>query len=141
MSRNLLKSIGAAGILFFGLSLSHATAQYRDQDSWHHDRDSYYRGQEWRMQLFNRVREDLNHVQATAFTGGDMERINRTKEELGDLQGKLASNRYDQPELDRVISSLTRIVADNRLAPRDREMLTDDLNRVREYREHHSDWH
>jgi hypothetical protein len=31
-------------------------------------------------------------------------------------------------------------VADNRLSSRDRDMLNDDLNRMRDYREHHEDW-
>jgi hypothetical protein len=31
-------------------------------------------------------------------------------------------------------------VADNRMGPRDREVLRDDLDRLREYREHHEHW-
>lgn len=77
---------------------------------------------------------------ALAFTGGDQYRIARAKEELNELQNKMLAGQYDQPELDEVIATLQRVVADNRLTPRDREILTDDLNRMREYREHHEDW-
>jgi len=93
------------------------------------------------MRLFERVRLDLDHVQTAAFAGADEYRIVRTKEQVGELQGKLAEGRYDQPELDEVIAGLERVVADNRLTARDYDMLNDDLNRVRDYRAHHEDWH
>jgi len=59
------------------------------------------------------------------------------KQELNELQAKMAENRYDQPELDSVISAMQRVVSDNHLSGRDREMLNDDLNRLRNFREHH----
>ena len=36
-----------------------------------------------------------------------------------------------------MIGALGKVVADNRLSARDRDMLTDDLTRLRDYREHH----
>jgi hypothetical protein len=35
---------------------------------------------------------------------------------------------------------LQKVVDSNKLSPRDREMLADDLNRMRDYREHHENW-
>jgi hypothetical protein len=96
--------------------------------------------QSWRVHFFDRVREDLDHVQTLAFSGADEYRIVKTKRELGELQTKLADGRYDQPELDAAIAALEMVVADNRLSPRDREMLNDDLSRMRDYREHHEGW-
>jgi hypothetical protein len=93
------------------------------------------------MHLFERVRADLDHVQTVAFSDGDEYRIVRTKQQVDELQGKLAEGKYDQPELDEVVASLGRVLADNRLSPRDRDMLNDDLSRVRDYRAHHGDWH
>jgi RNA polymerase-interacting CarD/CdnL/TRCF family regulator len=58
----------------------------------------------------------------------------RTKRELNELQSKLDSGGYDQPELDRVINGLERMVNDSNLSGRDRDMLNDDLNRMREFR-------
>jgi hypothetical protein len=76
--------------------------------------------------------------QAKTFpVGRDEFRIARTKEELSELQSKLAAGRYDQPELDNVIAGLQRVVSDNRLSPRDRDMLNDDLNRMRDFRARH----
>ena len=47
---------------------------------------------------------------------------------------------YDQPQLDETIASLRRVIADNRLSRRDRDMLSDALNRMRNYRENHERW-
>jgi hypothetical protein len=52
----------------------------------------------------------------------------------------MAGHDYDEPQLDEVIASLNRILADNRLSARERDMLTEDMNRMREYREHRADW-
>jgi hypothetical protein len=140
MKHHLFTSIAGAGLLLFLVAPVRAAAQYHDDDGWHHDREEFYRGNDWHMRLFDRVREDLNHVEADAFRGSDRGRIDRTKMELAELQGKLAAHRYDEHELDDVIGSLRRVVTDNRLSPSDRDMLNDDLARMREYREHHEAW-
>ncbi len=71
---------------------------------------------------------------------GDDYRLDRTVQELNELQGKLANHIYDERELDEVIGALSRVVGDNRMAVRDRDILSDDLSRLRDYREHHADW-
>jgi hypothetical protein len=136
--------LGAAGIFLLGLANTQAAQQTRDRDrddqSWYQSRDSFYREQGWRMRFFDRVRDDLNRIQAKAFTDNDDYRIERTKQELTDLQSKLAAGKYDEPELDSVIGALGKVVADNRLGGRDRDVLNDDLTRLRDYREHHENW-
>jgi hypothetical protein len=134
--------LAAAAILILGVNSRPAAAQERDRDDpgWYQNRDSFYHG-DWRMKMFDRVRDDLDHVQASAFAGGDQYRIAHTKEQLTSLQGKMIAGTFDQPELDEVIGSLTRVVADNHLSTRERDILTDDLNRLRDYRVHHADWH
>lgn len=141
MKRSLFNGMVCAGVLLFSLAAGQALAQYHDDDAWHQTRESFFAGNGWRMHLFERVRADLDHVQTVAFTGGDEYRIARTKQQVDELQGKLAEGKYDQPELDEVVASLGRVLADNRLSPRDRDMLNDDLTRVRDYRAHHEDWH
>ena len=140
MKRSVLRTLAGTGLLLLGLTGLQAAPQYRDQDDWHQRRDAFYRAQSWRMRFFERIREDLDHVQKFAFSGADDYRIARTKEELNELQSKLADGHYDQQELDEAIAALQRVVADNRLTSRDRDMLTDDLNRMREYRERHEGW-
>jgi ABC-type transporter Mla subunit MlaD len=125
-----------SGLLLLGLT---AYSQDRDRDR---DEDRYHRVQRgedwWRGRMFERVRDDLDHVQSVTFPfSADQYRLNKVKQELNELQAKLAENRYDQPELDDVISAMQRVVSDNHLSGRDRELLNDDLNRLRAFREHH----
>jgi hypothetical protein len=141
MKSNLFKGVACAGLLLCSLSARQAFAQNRDDDTFYHTRDGFYAAESWKMHLFERVRADLDYVQKVAFSGADEYRIVRTKEQVGELQGKMAEGRYDEPELDDVVASLGRVVADNRLSARDRDMLNDDLNRVRDYRAHHEAWH
>src|SRR5437660_637396 len=141
MDHILRKGVVAAAFLF---SIGLAGAQDRDRrdyDWYHRDRDDRYRDDRWRNRMFWQVREDLEHVQTATFPfGRDQYRLQRTKQELNELQDKLARGFYDQRELDEVIGALQRVVADNRLSPRDRDVLNDDLRRLREYREHHEGW-
>ena len=115
-------------MILFGLSASLQAQQPRDDDAYHRHRDDYYRGDQWRARIFDRVRDDLNHVQTTWFSGGgDQYRIDRAKH-------------YNEGALDEVISAMQRVVSDNRLSERDREILNDDIGRLRQFREHHDDW-
>ena len=138
MRRLLLRSIMGSGLLLLGLT---AYSQDRDRDR-DRDEDRYHRTQRgedwWRGRMFERVRGDLDHVQSVTFPfSPDQYRLNRVKQELNELQAKLAENRYDQPELDDVISAMQRVVSDNHLSGRDRDLLNDDLSRLRAFREHH----
>jgi len=133
-----MRSIMGSGLLLMGLT---AYSQDRDRDR-DRDEDRYHRSERgdqwWRGRMFERVRDDLDHVQSVTFPfSADQYRLTRVKQELNELQAKYAGNRYDQPELDDVISALQRVVSDNHLSGRDREMLGDDLNRLRAFREHH----
>jgi len=103
----------------------------RDGDRFYRDRDDFYRG-DWRGQLFARVRQDLDYVSRYSFRGDDRYRLDRVYRELDDLQRDYASGRWDRRALADVVDSLTRVVDDNRLAPRDRDILRDDLRRLRE---------
>jgi hypothetical protein len=87
------------------------------------------------------VKEDVEHVRATTWPGGgDQYRLERTVDQLNLLQGNLVNHVYDERDLDDVIGVLSRVVSDNRMGPRDRDILSDDLARLREYRQHHADW-
>ncbi len=139
----LLKSIGviAIGVFVLGMTNIQAAPQAPDDHGWYQNRDSFYRAEGWRMRFFDRIREDLNRVQDVTFHQKDQDRIVQTENQLTDLQIELGAKTYNQPELDAVIGSLTAVVADNRLSPRDRDMLSDDLSRLRDYRFNHDNWH
>jgi hypothetical protein len=142
MKHLLLRSIAGAGLILFGLTAGVQAAPQRDDDAYHRDRDDYYRGDQWRARMFDRIREDLNHVQTNVFGAvtGDQYRLDRAKQELGELQSAYSEHRYNERALDDVINALQRVVADNRLKDRDRDMLNNDLNHLREFREHHDEW-
>jgi hypothetical protein len=113
----------------------------RDPEAYYRERNEWFRGQGWRGQLFQRVRQDVEYVQSETFPGGgDQFRLTSTLRELDELQGKLAAGRYDEQELDDVIGALQRVVRDNRLSGRNRELLDDDLNRLRDVRERHEEY-
>jgi len=110
----------------------------RDRDAYHDDRDARFRAPDFRQRFFQRIREDLYHVQSVTFPGGgDQYRISRTLQELDELQDKLARGFYDERELNDVIGAMQRVVADNRLPRRDRDVLADDLERLRDFRVRH----
>jgi hypothetical protein len=141
MKKNILvNGLAGAGLLVFSLTAV-AQDRPRDEDSYHSDRDARFHDEHWRGRLFDDIREDVQHVQAVTWpSGGDSYRLDRTVSELNQLQSKLASHVYDERDLDDVIGVLSRVVSDNRMAPRDRDILSDDLSRLRDYRDHHSDW-
>lgn len=141
MKHLLLRTVAGTGLLLFGLGASMQAQPPRDDDRYHRDRDDYYRGDQWRARMFDRVRDDLNHVQTTWFSGGgDQYRLDRAKQELNELQTAMADHRYNERALDDVISALQRVVSDNRLSERDRQILNDDIGRLHQFRERHDQW-
>ena len=91
--------------------------------------------------FFQRIREDLDHATSGAFPfTGDRARLQRTQMQLDELQQKLARGYYDQRELDQTIAALQAVVQGNRLAPRDRAMLTEDLSRMSDFRARHDQY-
>ena len=104
-------------------------------------RDRFFQGEAWRRSFFQRVREDVEHLEHSTipFTG-DRARLGRTAMELNELQEKLAQGRYDERQLDDVMAALSSVVQNNRLSDRDRDVLNDDLRRMREFRERHDEW-
>jgi len=132
------RALAIASLLTFTVGVS-AVAQ--DNDEWYHNRDSFYHGEHWKARMFERIRDDVDHVQSTTFPASrDEFRLVRVKQELGELQNKMANREYDQPALDDVVHSLERVVQSNRLSDRDRDMLNDDLTHLRDYRAHHEGW-
>jgi len=121
----LTTMLAAVAFLLFG-----AAAQAQD---WYHDRDSRYRGDQWRSHVFADVRSDLNHIwSANHASDKERERLDRTKQELSDLQAKLDHGEWDNGHVNDVIDSLRKSANDDRLSPRDREILNDDVNRIKD---------
>jgi len=131
-----MKRIISTGLLMVACFGVNALAQ-----DWYHDREERYGDEHWRGHVFEEVRTDLDHIWSAARASDkERHRLDRTKDELVDLQAKLERGRYDEHELNDVVDSLRKSANDERLSPRDRDVLTDDLNRLMDYREHHEHW-
>jgi chromosome segregation ATPase len=129
------------GIVAFFLCACFASSLAAQDHDWYHERDERYRDEHWRGHIFQQVRWDLEHIDSSRWAAErERRRLERTKEELSDLQAKLEQGRFDRSELNDVIDSLTKSSNDTRLSPRDRDVLNDDTARLRDYREHHEHW-
>jgi hypothetical protein len=131
-----VKRIFAAGAILSACFALNVAAQ-----DWYHDREERFRDEHWRAHVFEHVKADLDHIGSARWAAGrERRRLERTDQELTDLQAKLDQGRFDQSELNDVIDSLTKSANDTRLSPRDRDVLHDDTERLRDYREHHDHW-
>ena len=133
-----MRKIITTGIAAFGLLLTTtgAYAQYgRDRNERYPQYGRSDRGGYQREPL-DRVRADLDRAARDLryLSGGEMRRFNKVREEIAEFQNKWERGRFDRHELDDVIGSLQRVVDRNRLEPRDRDLLQDDANRLRDVR-------
>jgi hypothetical protein len=95
-----------------------------------------YRGPEDRFaRLFQRVRDDLNQARNGFRNGGDQYRLDRTFQQLDDLQRDYVRGNFNRGQLDDVIDALRRVVSDNRLSRHDRDNLNGDLEDLRSLRD------
>jgi hypothetical protein len=126
---NRLFTIGAI-IAAFALSAA-------GQD-WYKEREERFRGEQWRAHLFMHVRADLEHVWSGRAADRERERLQKTEQELTKMQADLDQGRWDNGILNDVIDSIRKSSDDQRLAPRDRDVLADDLRRLKEFQDQHN---
>jgi len=86
------------------------------------------------------VRTDLEHVWSGRAAEKERARLQKTEEELTKMQADLDQGRFDNGILNDVIDSIRKSSNDERLPPRDRDVLADDLNRLKDYQDHHDHW-
>src|SRR3954452_24276210 len=78
--------------------------------------------------LVDQVHDDLNRsYEGWRFTSGDRKRLDHAEHDLRDFAKKWYRGRFDKGELDEAIESIQHVVDDNRMDPRDRDALYDDL--------------
>ena len=137
MKRNI-----TAGIILTTSLISGASGQISNAiQDWYHQREARFTGNQWRPQLFMHVRTDLEHItSARGASEKENNRLRRTEEELTKMQADLDQNRYDNGILNDVIDSMKKSADDDRLSPRDREVLSDDLAKLHEYQQNPSQW-
>ena len=131
-----MKRVSSAGVIVAALAFS-AAAQ-----DWYHDREERFRGDQWRPHVFMHVRTDLEHVwSAVRASDQERKRLERTKEELTQMQADLDQGRWGNGILNDVIDSVRKSSNDERLAGRDRAVLADDLVRLKEFQDQHNRRH
>ena len=127
-----MRQLLTAGVIMTALAFS-AAAQ-----DWYHEREERFRGEQWRAHLFAHVRTDLDHVWSGRASDKERARLQRTQEELTKMQGDLDKGRWDNGMLNDVIDSIGKSSNDDRLAQRDRDVLADDLRRLKEFQNQHN---
>jgi len=130
-----MKRTFTAGVFIAALAFS-AVAQ-----DWYHEREERYRG-DWQPHIFMHVKNDLDHVWS-AISAADRERrrLDRTKQELVKMQVDLDQGRWDNGILNDTIDSIRKSSNDTRLAPRDREVLADDVVKLKAFQDEHNRRH
>jgi uncharacterized coiled-coil DUF342 family protein len=124
-----------------GLVLAACVTLSGAAQDWYADRDTRYQGEQWRAQVFTQVRSDLDHVwSARGASEKENTRLDRTKEELTELQAKLDHGQFDNGTLNDVIDSIRKSSNDQRLSPRDRAVLSDDVARLKDYQDNYKHW-
>lgn len=126
---------------FTAVAMLTALAAAAAAQDWYHDREERFRGEDWRPHVFVHVRSDLEHIwSVNGAADRERRRIERTKEELTKMQADLDQGRWDNGLLNDTIDSLRKSSNDERLAPRDRQVLADDVVRLKDYQDHHNHW-
>jgi hypothetical protein len=88
------------------------------------------------------VKTDLEHTwSAVRASNQERKRLETTEGELTKIQADLDQGRWDNGILNDVIDSIRKLSNDNRLAERDRAVLADDLNRLKQFQDQHNRGH
>jgi hypothetical protein len=107
---------------------------------WYREREERFRGDQWRPHVFMHVRSDLEHVYTGHAADKERKRIEKTEEELTKMQADLDQGRFDNGILNDAIDSIRKSSNDDRLPPRDRAVLADDVVHLKDYQDHHDHW-
>ena len=135
-----MKKVMTAVLILASVTSIASIASAQDQD-WYHDREARYQGNQWHAQIFSDVASDLDHIwSARNASEKENARLDKTKEELSKMQIDLNEGRFDNGLLNDVIDSLKKSANDDRLSPRDRAVLSDDLARLHDYQVNHNHW-
>jgi len=127
-----MRRLFSAGVIMMLLAWSAAALD------WYQERAERFRGEQWRAHIFEHVRTDLEHVWSGKAAERERERLQKTEAELAKMQADLNQGRWDNGVLNDVIDSIQKSSNDQRLVPRDRDVLADDLNRLKEFQDQHN---
>jgi len=124
MKTFILRTFAGAGILLCGLT-ANAQPQYRY--------DRYYGTNDDNRALW-RIQSDLDRAAANTWNHEDRYRLSAAKQEVSDVRNDLSAGRVDNRELNQAIRALRQALNSSNLTMRDREILENDLSRLRSLR-------
>lgn len=88
--------------------------------------------------LLASVRSDLDRAEnSMPEYAGSRYQLDRVRGELSELQRQWDESAYVSSQADHVIRALDRALSSTGLLPRDRDLLSDDLSRLRDFRDSH----
>ena len=118
----------ATVLLLFGCTAYAQPPRDRDRDDRYHS---------YGQATLDRVRADLTRAEGNLhYIGeGEMRRFQDIQRNLAAFQRKWEHGRYDRDDIDHAIGELRGLVDRGHLRPRDRDLLSDDVRRLRELRE------
>ena len=137
-----MRSLPARSLAGCGLLLMALTVQAQDYDRGrsrddHDDRAYGQDGQYYRRGApsFQRIQGDLNYAESHTYPShGQRKQFNKAKEELWEFERAWNAGRFDRRELDDAIAAMQKVVDHTALRYRDREILLNDLEMLREFR-------
>ena len=119
---------------------------YRDH---HNGDDGYYRNGgynnnsngynnargNYSRSIVDQVQADLSRAASNSYADNhERSHFDQALQSLQDFQSRWARGRFDKGPLDRAVTSLQHLVNSNQLNGRDRSILADDLNALRQFR-------
>src|SRR5262252_1685800 len=126
-----------AGLFLFGASAfgqdhGRPGMSFQDRDRyWGHDRMA----REWRGAFYDHLQADLSRAQRSRYLrGDDLGRFDRAHREVGQFSAKWERGVFDPREMDQAIASVQRVVDIPSLRRDDRDLLREDLRRMRDFR-------
>jgi hypothetical protein len=99
------------------------------------DRDDRYRT--YGLEPLDRVRADLNRAERDLnyLSQDELRRFRVVRDRIFEFQRNWERGRFDREALNETIHGLDNIIDRYRLRPRDRDLLADDVSRLRDMRE------
>lgn len=131
MRHSLIKSLIGSSLLVLGLSIqAQATPQRYDP----YDNRANFQDFQDTQSLFHQVRSDLDRAENSSVSPfGDRYSFEKARGELSELQRQWDENEYSPRQADSAIAAMQRVLSDNHLLLRDRDRLTEDLSRMRDF--------
>jgi len=125
MKHLLIKTLAGSGLMLLALT---ARAQYQPRTEYEVRHEA--REHAW---LFDRARTDLDRAESftVPFTG-DRDRVVRARREVNECQRDVATGEDDRQTFGEAIAAIQRVVDLNHLPDRNRALLADDINALRD---------